>query len=319
MWLQALLFSIGIGLLYFGAEWLVRGAASLALRYGIRPLVVGLTVVALGTSMPEFVINFLAVLRNEDSLALGNIVGSNIANIALILGTTALVLPIGIAPNTLRKEYPVMMGVMVLFYGLSWDGVIGTADGIILVFLLVSLLIFLVLDARRSGGPDGSLGELDEIDAESNLAWRKKVVFLGGGMIMLASGARLMVSSAVNVAESYGVSTAVIGLTVMALGTSLPELAASLVSAVNDESAISLGNVLGSNMLNMLFVVGLVSLVHPLQVDTLSLSTHLPVMLGFGALLFPLAWTGYRITRMEGFVMLIAFLGYMAYLIQPHL
>jgi cation:H+ antiporter len=319
MWLQALLFSIGIGLLYFGAEWLVRGAASLALRYGIRPLVVGLTVVALGTSMPEFVINFLAVLRNEDSLALGNIVGSNIANIALILGTTALVLPIGIAPNTLRKEYPVMMGVMVLFYGLSWDGVIGTADGIILVFLLVGLLIFLVLDARRSGGPDGSLGELDEIDAESNLAWRKKVVFLGGGMIMLASGARLMVSSAVNVAESYGVSTAVIGLTVMALGTSLPELAASLVSAVNDESAISLGNVLGSNMLNMLFVVGLVSLIHPLQVDTLSLSTHLPVMLGFGALLFPLAWTGYRITRMEGFVMLIAFLGYMAYLIQPHL
>jgi cation:H+ antiporter len=319
MWLQALLFSIGIGLLYFGAEWLVRGAASLALRYGIRPLVVGLTVVALGTSMPEFVINFLAVLRNEDSLALGNIVGSNIANIALILGTTALVLPIGIAPNTLRKEYPVMMGVMVLFYGLSWDGVIGTADGIILVFLLVGLLIFLVLDARRSGGPDGSLSELDEIDAESNLAWRKKVVFLGGGMIMLASGARLMVSSAVNVAESYGVSTAVIGLTVMALGTSLPELAASLVSAVNDESAISLGNVLGSNMLNMLFVVGLVSLIHPLQVDTLSLSTHLPVMLGFGALLFPLAWTGYRITRMEGFVMLIAFLGYMAYLIQPHL
>jgi cation:H+ antiporter len=319
MWLQALLFSIGIGLLYFGAEWLVRGAASLALRYGIRPLVVGLTVVALGTSMPEFVINFLAVLRNEDSLALGNIVGSNIANIALILGTTALVLPIGIAPNTLRKEYPVMMGVMVLFYGLSWDGVIGTADGIILVFLLVGLLIFLVLDARRSGGPDGSLSELDEIDAESNLAWRKKVVFLGGGMIMLASGARLMVSSAVNVAESYGVSTAVIGLTVMALGTSLPELAASLVSAVNDESAISLGNVLGSNMLNMLFVVGLISLIHPLQVDTLSLSTHLPVMLGFGALLFPLAWTGYRITRMEGFVMLIAFLGYMAYLIQPHL
>jgi len=319
MWLQALLFSIGIGLLYFGAEWLVRGAASLALRYGIRPLVVGLTVVALGTSMPEFVINFLAVLRNDPGLGVGNAVGSNIANIALILGTTALVLPIGIAPNTLRKEYPVMMGVMVLFYGLSWDGVIGTADGIILVFLLVGLLIFLVLDARRSGGPDGSLSELDEIDAESNLAWRKKVVFLGGGMIMLASGARLMVSSAVNVAESYGVSTAVIGLTVMALGTSLPELAASLVSAVNDESAISLGNVLGSNMLNMLFVVGLVSLIHPLQVDTLSLSTHLPVMLGFGALLFPLAWTGYRITRMEGFVMLIAFLGYMAYLIQPHL
>lgn len=314
MWPYALLFLVGIGLLYLGAEWLVRGAASIALQYGIRPLVVGLTVVALGTSMPEFVTNFLAALENEDSLALGNIVGSNIANIALILGATTLVLPIAVTPNTLRKEYPIMMIVMTLFYALAWDGLISQTDGLILVFGLILFLIFLVLDARRHAQTE-VLEELDAAEEAQILSLPKKILFLAGGMIGLGVGARLMVTSAIEVAEMYNIDPAIVGLTVMAFGTSLPELAASMVSAVKEESDISMGNILGSNLLNVLFVVGTISLIHPLSVDPPSISIHFPVMLGFAALLFPLAWTGYEITRMEGIFMLVGFLGYMAFLV----
>ena len=303
-------------MLYFGAEWLVRGASSIALKYGIRPLVVGLTIVALGTSMPEFVINFFAALQNEDSLALGNIVGSNICNIALILGTTALVLPMVVKPNTLRKEYPIMMGVMTLFYVLAWDGTITKWDGLILVTGLIAFLIFLVLDARRY--TPGNL--LEEVPQESeSINTRKKALYLLIGVILLAIGAHLMVNAAVVVAIYYGIEPGIVGLTVMALGSSLPELAASLVSALKDEADLSIGNILGSNLLNVLFVVGLVSLIKPLHIDSMSLDIHFPIMLAFGALLFPLAWTGYRITRMEGGILLASFCGYMVYLFLPYL
>ena len=316
MWLQTLIFSVGLGMLYFGAEWLVRGASSIALKYGIRPLVVGLTVVALGTSMPEFVINFFAALKNEDSLALGNIVGSNICNIALILGTTALVLPMVVKPNTLRKEYPIMMGVMTLFYVLAWDGTVTKGDGLILVTGLVAFLIFLVVDARRYT-PATVLEEVPQEGESVNT--RKKALYLLFGVILLALGAQLMVNAAVVVATYYGIDPGIVGLTVMALGSSLPELAASLVSALKDEADLSIGNIMGSNLLNVLFVVGFISLIRPLQIDSMSLSIHFPVMLAFGALLFPLAWTGYRITRMEGGILLASFFGYMTYLFLPYL
>ena len=316
MWLQALFFSVGLVMLYFGAEWLVRGASSIALKYGIRPLVVGLTIVALGTSMPEFVINFFAALQNEDSLALGNIVGSNICNIAFILGLTAIVLPMAVKPNTLRKEYPIMMGVLTLFYVLAWDGTVTSWDGLILVMGLVAFLIFLVIDARRYT----PASVLEEVPPESeSISTRKKGLYLLLGIILLAVGARFMVNAAVVVAIHYGIEPGIVGLTVMALGSSLPELAASLVSALKDEADLSIGNILGSNLLNVLFVVGLVSLVKPLQIDSMSLDIHFPVMLAFGVLLFPLAWTGYRITRMEGGILLTGFLGYMVYLFLPYL
>ena len=317
MWLQILLFSLGITMLYYGAEWLVRGASSLALKYGIRPLVVGLTVVALGTSMPEFVINFFAAAQNEDALALGNIVGSNICNIALILGTTALILPLTVTPSTLRKEYPFMMSVMTLFYFLSWDGVVNNFDGVVLVTGLVGFLVFLVVDARRYDRND--ILEDVPIESRSVLSTRRKMLFLLGGMVFLATGAHFMVDAAVTIATTLGVDPAVVGLTVMAFGSSLPELAASLVGAVRNEADLSIGNILGSNLLNILFVVGLISLVKPLRVDVQSLSIHFPVMLGVGIILFPIAWTDYRISRLEGGVLLSCFIGYMIYLFSPYL
>lgn len=319
MLIQGLIFLVGLGVLYLGAEWLVKGAASLALRYGIRPLVVGITVVALGTSMPEFVINFFAALDGQDSLALGNIVGSNICNIALILGTSALVLPLVVSPTTLKKEYPIMMAVLVLFYLIALDGVIGKIDGIILIAGLIAFFLFLVLDAKRHTGPPvkKEMRETKERKEESSL-W-VKIGFLVGGITFLAGGARAMVYSAVNVAEMMEIDPVIVGLTIVAIGTSLPELAASVVSAAKQEADISLGNVLGSNLLNVLFVVGIVSLIRPLRVDAVSLNVHFPVMLAFGLLLFPLAWTQFRITRMEGGVLLAGFMGYLFFLASPYL
>lgn len=319
MLLQAFIFVVGLGLLYLGAEWLVRSAASLALRYGIRPLVVGITVVALGTSMPEFVINLFAAATGEDSLALGNIVGSNICNIALILGTSSLVVPLVVAPGTLKKEYPIMMAVLVLFYLVAIDGEIGQVDGFILVSGLVAFFLFLILDAKRHTGPPVKREVADSAPREDDMTLLKKAGLLVGGIVLLAGGARLMVYAAVNVANVLGVDPVIIGLTVVAIGTSLPELAASVVSAMRQEADISVGNVLGSNMLNVLFVVGLISLFRPLKVDPISLTIHFPVMLAFGAVLLPIAWTQFKISRMEGGVLLAGFVGYILFLAAPYL
>ncbi len=318
MLLQSLIFLLGLGVLYLGAEWLVKGAASLALSYGIRPIVVGITVVALGTSMPEFVINFFAAFTGEDSLALGNIVGSNICNIALILGMSAMVLPLAVSPNTLRKEYPLMIAVLILFYVLALDGLISKRDGVLLVGGLVAFLIYIFFDARRLSGPPVKKEHGIGKDGKAEAPASRKILSVVVGIVLLAAGARAMVYAAVNVATMLEIDPVVVGLTVVAVGTSLPELAASVVSAIRQESDISVGNVLGSNMLNVLFVVGFVSLIHPLRVDPISLEIHFPVMLFFGIVLLPLAWTQFRITRVEGGFLFAGFVGYMVFLAAPY-
>ncbi len=315
--LQLLFFVIGLVVLYFGAEWLVKGAASLAIKYGIRPMIVGITVVALATSMPEFVVNFFAALSGEDNLALGNIVGSNICNIALILGISSLVIPLAVAPSTLRKEYPIMMGVMILFYVLSLDGVISEIDGAILIAGLLAFFVYLIRDARRQTNPIPA--EMSEVEEDPNDSTTRRVLFIVGGMVALSVGARIMVDAAVEIAESLAISPIIVGLTVVAIGTSLPELAASVACALNKQVDMSVGNVLGSNLLNVLFVVGLVAMINPLQVDTDSLHVHFPVMLGFSALLLPIAWTKYQISRLEGSILLAGFIGYLVYLVQPYI
>ncbi|MEZ4703431.1 MAG: calcium/sodium antiporter [Rhodothermales bacterium] len=317
--LQLLIFVIGLVILYFGAEWLVKGAAGLAIRYGIRPMVVGITVVALATSMPEFVVNFLAALDGEDSLALGNVVGSNIANIGLILGISALVLPLAVSSTTLRNEYPMMMGVALLFYLLSLDGTISRIDGGILITGLAAFFIYVIRDTRKHAAlvTRAVEGEEDELAGSGDPIW-KQALYIAAGVAALAGGAQLMVKAAVTIAEFLGISPIVIGLTVVAIGTSLPELAASIASALKKDADMSVGNVLGSNLLNILFVIGMVSLIRPLHVDTESLHIHFPVMLGFSLLLLPLAWTRFQISRLEGALLLAGFAGYIVYLVLPY-
>lgn len=320
MLLYVVLFAVGIGLLYVGAEGLVQGASSLALRYGLRPAVVGLTVVALGTSMPEFLVNLFAVVADESALALGNIIGSNISNVALILGSSALVLPLTVTPELLRREYPVMLGVMVLFYACALDGVIGTLDGIGMVVILVGLVGYLLYDARQAPATSLVAEMDDDLEAtDPGLSPLMRGLYLIGGSVGLALGAHLMVDSAKTVAHQLGVDPVVVGLTVVALGTSLPELAASMVSAVKEAADMSVGNVLGSNLLNVLFVVGTISIVEPLEVDRRSLMVDFPAMLGFCALLFPLTWVQHRLSRLGGSLLVGGFVWYMAYLLFPYL
>lgn len=314
MVLDVFLFLIGLVILYYGAEWLIRGASSLALQHGIRPIIIGLTIVALGTSMPEFLVNAVAAVSDEPDLALGNIIGSNIANIALILGASALVLPISVTPTILRKEYPMMLATMVVFYLLALDGVISQWNGLLLVGCLLAIGLYLFIDERNS---DPLMEEMDpEVQAgDPDASTLAKTAFLVGGTVGLAGGAQLMVHSAVTIANTMGVDHVVIGLTIVAIGTSLPELAASMVGAMKSEADLSVGNVMGSNLLNILFVVGVVSSMRPLDVSDASLSIHFPVMLAFAVLFLPLAWTGDRISRTEGGVLLAAFFGYMTYLV----
>ena len=319
MVLHVLLFFVGLLVLYLGAEGLVQGASSLALQYGIRPVVVGLTVVAIGTSMPEFLVNFFALFEEASSLAIGNIIGSNISNVALILGTSALALPMVVTPAILRREYPAMLGTMALFYIVALDGVISSGDGILMVSLLAGLAAYVLYDARRTT-QSAILEDVEEDlqTADPEMSGMMKGVYLIGGIAGLALGARLMVVNAVSIAEIMGVERVVIGLTIVAVGTSLPELAASMVGALRNESDLSVGNVMGSNILNVLFVVGTLSIADPIPVAADTLAIHFPVMLGFCALLLPLTWTTYRISRWKGGLMLTAFIGYMTYLVLPH-
>jgi len=303
---------IGLVVLYFGAEWLIRGASSVAISLGLRPLIVGLTVVALGTSLPEFMTNVLAALRGADGLALGNILGSNVANVGLILGLTALLMPLAVASSTLKREFPIMMSVQLMFWVMALDGVISRIDGIILLFVLVLFLGYLIRDARRGGLAPG---EAMASPGFTMPRWQKTLLVIGG-MIGLALGAHLMVHAAVNIAESFGINQVVIGLTIVAIGTSLPELAASLVGVVRKEGDLSVGNVIGSNLLNVLFVVGLVAVLSPMAVDPTVVRVHFPVMIAF-CLLLATAWPTQNLSRWHGAVFLGAFVSYSAYLLVP--
>ena len=313
--LHLVIFAAGLFALYLGAKWLVTGASSLALRFGIRPLIIGITVIALATSMPEFVVNLVAAISGEDSLALGNIVGSNISNIGLILGVSALVVPLTVAPSVLRKEYPIMMAVMLLFYGISVDGTISQIDGSILVAGLIGFFTFLIFDSRRKNATKAPVP--DDVPSSDPLnSMNKRIMYVLGGMLGLSLGARAMVYAAVSIAERLSIDPIIVGLTVVAIGTSLPELAASLACALNKQVDMSVGNVIGSNLLNVLFVVGLVSLLRPLHVDPDSINLHLPIMLAFSAILLPLAWLGQKLSRIDGALLILGYLGYMGYLIM---
>jgi cation:H+ antiporter len=315
MVLYVFLFFVGLLVLYLGAEGLIQGASSIALQYGIRPVIVGLTIVALGTSMPEFLVNFFALLSGTSPLAIGNIIGSNISNVALILGTCALTLPLAVTPDVLKREYPVMLGVMGIFYFCALDGVIGTLDGTFMVVLLIGLGVYVYFDARNTSTAVILESMEDELDsADPELSTLAKGVYLFGGMLGLALGAHLMVDNALHIADLLNIDEVVIGLTVVAIGTSLPELAASLVGTLKKEANMTMGNVLGSNLLNVLFVVGTLAIAEPIAVQPETIRLHFPIMLVFCALIVPLTWWDREISRLEGAFLVTSFIGFMTFL-----
>ncbi len=304
----------GLVLLYFGAEGLVRGSSSLALRLGLSPLVVGLTVVAFGTSSPELMVSLKAALAGQADISVGNVVGSNICNIGLILGLCALITPIATNSQIVRVDIPIMLGITALALALMADGNVGHTEGIIFCTILVAYIVFSIQLARRQ--PADVLGtEFGEEVKISKRGLAVDVLMVIGGLALLVFGARFLVDGAVIVARTLGWSEALIGLTIVAIGTSLPELATSLLAAVKKESDIAVGNIVGSNIFNLVGILGITAIVHPLQAAGIS-AVDLAVMAGFSLLLWPMAYYQQRITRPEGAMLLAGYLAYVFWLVR---
>lgn len=302
----------GLLLLTAGAEGLVRGAASSARRLGLSPLVIGLTVVAFGTSTPEFVVSLRAGLSGQSAIALGNVVGSNIGNIALILGGAALIAPLRVQAQVIRVDVPIVVGVSLLLVALLADGRLGRLDGALLTAGIIAYATATVWLARREKTP-GVEAEFDAGLPSQRSAWWD-VLFIAGGLALLMGGAQLLVHGAVTIAEQLGVSQMVIGLTIVGVGTSLPELATSFVAAGRGEGDIAIGNVVGSNIFNILGILGPAALVQPISATGLR-TVDTAVMVGLAVLLFPLMRSGYVISRWEGAVLLAVYGGYLTFLL----
>ncbi len=310
----------GFILLVWGADRFVLGASATARNFGISPLIVGLTIVGFGTSAPEMLVSGMAAYQGSPGISIGNALGSNITNIALVLGITALVVPMTVRSGILKRELPILLLVMVLALLLMVDGDLGRGDGLFLLlgmFLMIFWVIRLGLRERDTG--DVMSSEFDAEIPEGMPTWRA-IVWLIVGMVILFASSHILVWGAVNIARAFGVSDLIIGLTIIAIGTSLPELAASVMSALKNEHELAIGNIIGSNMFNILGVMALPGLIYPSVVPDGVLSRDYPVMIGLTIALFLMAY-GFRgregkINRIEGGLLLAAYCGYMFWLYQ---
>lgn len=297
----------GFIILTLGAEALVRGASAIALRLGITPLIIGLTIVAFGTSAPELAVSVKSALAGNSGIALGNVIGSNIANIGLILAITALIRPIQVQSQVVKRDIPLMILASMLFWGLLLDGELSLIDGVVLLSLLFGYLTFSYISSKNSNNEE-------EIEAGPNNPLLSGL-FILVGISMLVGGGILFVNGAVDLAKTFGVSEVIIGLTIVAIGTSMPELVTSVIAALKGQSDIAIGNVVGSNLFNILGILGVTAIVHP--VSSLGFQPFdFMVMLALAIVILPFAWTGLRIGRREGSVLLLTYLGYMGYLIN---
>ena len=319
--MNALLFVAGLALLIFGANTLVRGASKLALSFGISPLVVGLTIVAFGTSAPEMAVSVGAVMDGRTDIAIGNVVGSNIFNVLFILGLSALIAPLVVNIQLIRQEVPIMVGASLLLLALGLDGKLSMLDGGLLFTLLLGYTVFLVVQSRREtqAAQDEYAAEVRPAEAGAwDSHWAAQIGLIAAGLAALMFGSDYLVQASVSFAKTMGVSDLVIGLTIVAAGTSMPEVATSLAAALKGERDIAVGNVVGSNTFNLLGCVGLSGLVSGdlgLMVPPSVLAFDIWVMLAVALACVPVFLTGREIARWEGAVFVLYYVGYVAYLI----
>jgi len=305
------LFVLGLGLLVAGAEALVRGSAGLAGRFRIPPLVVGLTVVAFGTSSPELAVSLSAALKGQADIALGNVVGSNIFNVLFILGVSALITPLVVARQLVRLDVPVMIGVSALTLLLAWNGRVSRLEGVVLLVGIVLYTAWLVRLARagRAEPGEGVVGRGDPLALQ--------LVLIVAGLALLVLGSRWLVGGAVAIAKAFGLSELIIGLTIVAAGTSLPEVASSVIAAIRGQRDIAVGNVVGSNIFNLLCVLGVSAAAAPGGVAAArpALAFDLPVMIAVALACLPIFLTGHRIERWEGGLFLAYYIAYTLFLV----
>jgi cation:H+ antiporter len=313
MWLEFLAIAGGFVLLTWSADRFVAGASALAFNLNVSPLIIGLTIVGLGTSAPEILVSAVASWQGNTGLAIGNAIGSNITNSTLILGITALILPLSVHSSILRRELPILILVMTVALLLLLDGTLGRLDGAVLVTGMGVMLLWMTRTARAEQSQIDPMKEEFADEIPTDLSMAAATFWLVTGSILLLASSRILVWGAVSVAHEFGVSDLVIGLTIVALGTSLPELAASVMSAIRNEHDIAIGNVIGSNIFNLLAVLGLPGLINPSVLDSEVLSRDYPIMFVLTLLLFIMAY-GFRgpgrINRLEGAIMVSAYAAY---------
>jgi cation:H+ antiporter len=319
--MNALLFVGGLAILVLGANLPVRGASKFALSFGISPLVVGLTVVAMGTSAPEVAVSVGAALDGRTDIAIGNVVGSNVLNVLFILGLSALIVPLAVNVQIIRQEVPIMIGASVLLLALSVDGSISFRDGALLFALLIAYTVFVVRQSRLETQNAKAEYEIEVRPAEPgswDAAWPAQLALIAAGLACLVIGADWLVTASVAFARALGVSDVVIGLTIVAAGTSMPEIATSVTAAIKGERDIAVGNVVGSNIFNILGCLGLSGLVagaSGLQVALSLLAFDLWVMIAVAVACLPIFMTGREIARWEGGVFVTYYAAYVGYLI----
>lgn len=319
MTLDIVVFLAGLVALYFGAEWLVGGSSRLATTYGISPVVVGLTIVAFGTSAPELVVSGLASFRGSGDIAVGNVVGSNIANIALILGIAALIRPIVVHRGLMVRDVPIMILFSILFLVVASDGTVGRTGGSVLLGLFVAYMVNVGWSAKREAVNARDLAEKERSLFESLPGGRPRpgrdVLLSVLGTVALVVGAQLLVGSATSIARVLGVPEVIIGMTLVAFGTSVPELAASVAASVRGEAQIVIGNIVGSNIFNVSLILGTAAMVRPLPIQPSILTVEGPIMLLLSVVLVPFTFTRLCLNRIEGGVLVAGYAAFIAFVI----
>jgi len=310
----------GLILLIWGADRFVHGAAATARNLGVQPLLIGLTIVAFATSAPEILVSIDASIRGAPGLAYGNAIGSNIVNIGLVLGTVALIRPIQLRSATLRREMPALLAVSLLTVSLFLDSYLSRVDGIVMLTGLIIVMIWLARLGMRSA-PSDPIAQDYEAEIPMDVAMSRALFWLAVGLITLLGGAHLLVEGSLNIAKTLGVSEVVIAILLVAFGTSLPELAVSLVSAMKGEYGLAIGNIVGSNIFNLLAVIGVAAMIAPSPMAPTVLSLHIFVMVAFTLVLFAMTYDydgKSELSRIEGAALLIAFIAYDTYVVMQN-
>jgi len=316
-----LLVIAGLALLMWGADRFVHGAAATARNMGIAPLLIGLTIVAFATSAPEILVSVVAAMQKEPGLAIGNAIGSNIVNIGLVLGLTSLIRPIALESATLRREMPALLAVSLLTVSLFLDTYLSRIDGFVMLTGLVIVMIWLARLGVRSSATDPIAMDY-EAEIPTDVSMVMAVVWLIVGLGTLLIGAELLVDGAIGIAKELGISEIVIGITIVAFGTSLPELAVSLASAMKGEYGLAIGNIVGSNIFNLLAVIGVAAAIHPSALAPSVLSLHIFVMVAFTLVLFAMTYDydgKSKLSRTEGLALLTAYVAYNIYVVMQNI
>ncbi|MCG8371246.1 MAG: calcium/sodium antiporter [Proteobacteria bacterium] len=318
---NVLLLLAGLALLIWGADRFVHGAAATARNLGVAPLMIGLTVVAFATSAPEILVSAVAATDGQPGLAFGNAIGSNIVNIGLVLGVTAMVRPIKLESATLQREMPALLAVSLLTVSLFLDTFLSRIDGIVMLTGLVIVMVWLARLGLRSAANDPIAMDY-EAEIPSDVTMTRSIVWLMVGLVTLLIGAELLVDGAVGIAELLGVSEVVIGITIVAFGTSLPELAVSVASALKGEYGLAIGNIVGSNIFNLLAVIGVAATISPSALAPTVLSLHIFVMVAFTLVLFAMTYDydgKAQLSRLEGLALFVAYVSYSGYVVAQNI